>query len=130
MRIRIPDEEREISDAVAELMSAKLTEAQARRTLELAKGSIEIAVQIVNFYNSVPRHQRCLRLGGYDVYLRNLSEGFVYVEERHSGGVNLLEDEIAQMGLAVPQGELYQKHHRDDPRDSGHFYEHAASQDR
>jgi len=130
MKMKITDEGREISDAVAELMSARLTERQARRTLGLAGGNIETALQILDFYNSVPRHDRALRLGSYDTYLSNLSQGFIYLDEKLPEGSQLFEDEIGQMTSAVSQAELYQTSHRDDPRDSGHFYEHAASQDR
>jgi len=54
-------------------------------------------------------------------------EGFVYVDERVRGLYNIFEEVVQERTLAVPPSELYQKSHRDDPRDSGHFYEHMAS---
>ncbi|HLC63484.1 MAG TPA: hypothetical protein VJJ21_04145 [Candidatus Nanoarchaeia archaeon] len=127
MKIKIMDEGRNLSNDIVELMSAKITESQAKRTLHLVDGSIELAVQIVNFFNSVPPHERNSKIGDYDTYLQNLSEGFVYVDERVRGLYNIFEEVVQERTLAVPPSELYQKSHRDDPRDSGHFYEHMAS---
>lgn len=122
MKVKITDEGREITEGVAELMGYKLTQMQAERTLRLAQGSIEIAVQIAHSFKELSAQNRG-EFYNYEVYLHALEEGFRYLRGER-GNASLFEEEVAEKTRMIPERALMQTCYKDRPSKSEHYWEH------
>lgn len=117
----IPDE-REISDAVLELIGLGLTEKEASETSRTFPCPL-MARQAVEFYFCLPDEVRTCDYLNYSTYLERLRSILAAPRE-----TNLFEEEIAEKTQAIPQEALMQTRYRDTPRRSEHYVEHLFTQ--
>lgn len=107
---------------MGEFSSTRITRAEAEQTLELFP-EIDQAFFVLYAYLSIPEQERRQEYTCFGEYLENIRTGLLGSTERTS----LYDREVIERTALVPQEALMQEGYRDNPLDSGHFYEHTAT---